>query len=194
MKMPFNGMRLIDYAVNASLMISDIAMLKQDRAGVAIINERKISLISAENSKKHLQVINDFLYNVTTEFGESDLESFSSYFLSRVRQRSLVLLYTNFETPGSLLRQIGYISRLAKYHLVAVIFFENTEVRKVLDDTPGSIEDLLLKETILRFSVEKMRIIKELELRGIPAILTAPESLNTDVLSKYIEFKKRGML
>ncbi len=194
MKMPFNGMRLIDYAVNASLMISDIAMLKQDRAGIGLINERKTSLITAENSKKHLQIINDSLYSVTTEFGETDFESFSAYFLSRVRQRSLVLLYTNFETPGSLLRQIAYIIRLAKYHLVTVIFFENTEVRRALDDTPLSVEDLLLKETILRFSAEKLRIVKELELRGIPAILTAPESLNTDVLSKYIEFKKRGML
>lgn len=194
MKMPFNGMRLLDYAVNASLMISDIAMLKQDRAGIALINERKTTVIPAENSKKHLQVINDLLYNVTTEFGESDFETFSSYFLSRVRQRSLVLLYTNFETPGSLLRQMPYITRLAKYHLVTVVFFENTEVRKALDEPPRSVEDVLLKETILRFASEKMRIVKELEHRGIPAVLTAPESLNTDVLSKYIEFKKRGML
>ncbi|QOJ29417.1 MAG: DUF58 domain-containing protein [Ignavibacteriales bacterium] len=194
MKIPFNRMRLLDYAVNASLMISDIAMLKQDRAGIALVKERKTSIITAENSRKHLQDINDLLYNLTTEFGESDFESFSAYFLTKVRQRSLVLLYTNFETTSSLFRQIPYIRRLAQYHLVTVIFFQDTETGKVLNDSAFSLEDLLLKDTILRFSAEKLRVVKELELRGIPAVLTTPEALNTDVLSKYIEFKKRGLI
>ncbi|MBI3259606.1 MAG: DUF58 domain-containing protein, partial [Ignavibacteriae bacterium] len=34
MKMPFEGMSLLDYAINSSLILSNVAILKQDKAGI----------------------------------------------------------------------------------------------------------------------------------------------------------------
>ena len=34
MKMPFQGMTLLDYSINASLVLSNVALVKQDRAGL----------------------------------------------------------------------------------------------------------------------------------------------------------------
>ena len=33
MKMPFEGLSLLDYAINASLVLSSVALLKEDKAG-----------------------------------------------------------------------------------------------------------------------------------------------------------------
>ena len=34
MKMPFEGMTLLDYAINASLVLSNVALIKHDKAGL----------------------------------------------------------------------------------------------------------------------------------------------------------------
>ena len=44
MKMPFEGMTLLDYSINASLVISNIALLKQDKAGIISFNNKVFSV------------------------------------------------------------------------------------------------------------------------------------------------------
>ena len=36
MKMPFEGMTLLDYAINATLILSRVALIKQDKAGLVM--------------------------------------------------------------------------------------------------------------------------------------------------------------
>ncbi|HQU72249.1 MAG TPA: DUF58 domain-containing protein, partial [Calditrichia bacterium] len=48
MKMPFAGLTLLDYAINASLVISNIALLKQDKAGIITFSNRLNSLVEAQ--------------------------------------------------------------------------------------------------------------------------------------------------
>src|SRR5690606_20332467 len=40
MQMPFNGMSLLDYAINASLVISNIAIRKSDKAGIITFQDK----------------------------------------------------------------------------------------------------------------------------------------------------------
>ena len=62
-----------------------------------------------------------------------------NYVRTKLSQRSLLLLFTNFETLSGLRRQLKYIKQLSKYHLVVVIVFENTELHRVLDSFIGGL-------------------------------------------------------
>ena len=42
MKMPFNGMSLLDYAINTSLVISNVALQKHDRAGLMTFSDKMV--------------------------------------------------------------------------------------------------------------------------------------------------------
>ncbi len=50
MKMPFDKMSLLDYAINSSLVISNIALLKQDKAGIIAFNNKVTSVLPAERN------------------------------------------------------------------------------------------------------------------------------------------------
>ncbi len=194
MKLPFRGMRLLDYAVNTSLMISDVALHKEDRAGLGVIKANTLSLIKADRGPGHLNSLMEMLYNLDTDFSETDFESFSVYFISKVRQRSLVILFTNFETENSLQRNIRAISRLAQNHLVIVIFFKNTEITGILQNDITNEDDIYLKQSIGQYMEQKAVMMKILEAKGINTIYTTPHELNINVFNKYIEFKRRGLL
>lgn len=91
MKMPFDGMSLLDYAINSSLVISNIALLKQDKAGIICFNDKIISMLPAEKNPLQMKKIVDLLYKQETGFLESDYERLAATVKSRIKQRSLLL-------------------------------------------------------------------------------------------------------
>lgn len=194
MQSPFEGLTLLDYAINASLVLSNIALLKQDRAGILTFSDHIGQILAAERRSGHLLKILELLYRQKTRFGETDYESLYASVRTHIRQRSLLLLFTNFETVNALHRQLPYLRRLAKDHLLLIIFFENTELRSLLNQPATDTEQVYLKTIGEKFAFEKKQIVKELTTYGIQTILTAPQNLTANTVNKYLELKARGMI
>jgi uncharacterized protein (DUF58 family) len=194
MQSPFDGLTLLDYAINASLVLSNIALLKQDRAGILTFSDHVGQLLPADRRMGHMLKILELLYRQKTRFLETDYESLYTSVRSHIRQRSLLLLFTNFETVSAMHRQLPYLRRLAKDHLLLIIFFENTELRSLLDQPAADTEQIYLKTIGEKFAYEKNQIVKELTQYGIQTILTAPQNLTANTVNKYLELKARGMI
>lgn len=194
MKMPFDKMSLVDYAINASLVISNIALLKQDKVGIVAFNNKVTSVLPAERNSLQMKKIVELLYSQQTDFLESDYEKLSAVVKSKIKQRSLLLFYTNFESANSLKRQLKYFKSLASSHLLIIIFFKNTGLDKILNSKPNSLEEIYHKTIAEKFSFEKKVIQKELSMMGIQSILTSPQDLSVNTINKYLELKARGMI
>lgn len=194
MKMPFEGMTLLDYAINAALVISNIAIRKQDKAGLITFNKGPNTTVRASNRHSHLQDILEALYAQKTEFWESDMSRLYVHIRRQITQRSLLLLYTNFETVSSLHRQLPFLRGMAKSHLLVVIFFENTELDEVIHQPVHDTEDVYLQTIGEKFAYEKRQIVAELKKYGIHTILTQPKDLTVNTINKYLELKARGLI
>jgi len=194
MKMPFEGMSLLDYAINSSLVISSIAMLKQDKAGLITFSNNVSNILPADRQARQMQNILEILYKQKTEFLESDFEILSSTILRKISHRSLILLYTNFESLNALQRQLTYLRRLSHAHLVIVIFFINTELFSLIDKSANSVEEIYHKTIAEKFAYEKRLIVKELARYSIQSILTTPQNLSVNTINKYLELKAHGLI
>jgi uncharacterized protein (DUF58 family) len=194
MRSPFGGLTLLDYAINASLVLSNIALYKQDRAGLLTFAEQIGQLLPADRRSGQMQRILETLYRQKTRFLETDYEELYAAVRTQIKQRSLLLLFTNFETVNALRRQLPYLRRIARDHLLLVIFFENTELQALLDKPVTTTEEVYLKTIGEKFAYEKRQIVKELQQYGIQSILTAPENLTANTVNKYLELKARGMI
>jgi uncharacterized protein (DUF58 family) len=194
MKMPFAGMSLLDYAINASLVISNIAIHKQDKAGIITFSNMLGTVLPADRKATQMARILEILYNQETRYPESNCEALFAALKHKIRQRSLVLLFTNFETLSSLQRQLPYLRSIAGSHLLVAIFFENTELAQLLENAAATTEQIYLKTIAEKFAFEKRQIVKELQRFGIHAILTAPPQLTVNTINKYLELKARGLI
>ncbi len=194
MKMPFEGMTLLDYSVNASLVISNVAIRREDRAGMITFSNAVDVVLPASRAHAQIFRILELLYRVGTGFLESNYELLYAEISRKVSQRSLLLLYTNFETLSSLRRNLPYLSMLARRHAVVVIIFANTELDSLLNTPAGSIEEIYIKTIAEKFAFEKKQIVKELDRHGIYSILTSPEHLTVNTINMYLELKSRGLL
>ncbi|MFG6686497.1 DUF58 domain-containing protein [Mariniflexile sp. HNIBRBA6329] len=194
MKMPFEGLSLLDYAINASLVISNVALKKQDKAGLFSFSRKVENRVVAERRPSQMNTILETLYNLDTDFVESDFSRLYIDIKRSLNQRSLLLLYTNFETLDALHRQLPYLKAIAKYHLLVVIFFENTELQKLTRKSATNTFEIFEKTIAEKFIYEKKLIVSELQKHGIQSILTAPEHLTINTINKYLEIKARGLL
>lgn len=194
MKMPFDGLHLLDYAINTSLVISNIALLKEDKAGHLTFSNKETTFVKPEKRRVHIQRIQEALYNLDTNFLESNFQRMLVGLKTHLNQRSLILLYTNFETYSAMERQLPYLQRLAKDHLLVTIFFENTEMTSLLEKESESVRDIYTKTIAEKFSYEKRQIVKALNQRGIHTILTPPKELSVNAINKYLELKARGLI
>ena len=193
MKMPFDGLTLLDYSINSALTMSNIILKKGDKAGLISFSQKVNTLLPAEGRATQLNKIQEALYREKTQFLDSNFELLNSTILSKVSQRSLILLYTNFESLQSMRRQLKYIKSIATKHLVVVIFFENTELRSLLNSAASNTEIIYQKAIAEKFAFEKRQIVKELKQQGIKSILTPPSQLTVNTINKYLELKARGL-
>ncbi|MEZ4838532.1 DUF58 domain-containing protein [Flavobacterium sp.] len=194
MKMPFNGLSLLDYAINATLVLSNVILKKHDRAGMFTFSKKVENRVVAEKRSSQMQLIMECLYNIKTDFFESDFSRLYTDVKKNINQRSLLLLYTNFETLDGLHRQLPYLKGIAKNHLLVVVFFQNTELNELIHKKAETIQEVYDKVIAEKFMFEKRLIVNELKKYGIYSILTQPENLTLDTINKYLEIKARGIL
>lgn len=194
MKMPFDGLSLLDYAINATLVLSNVILKKQDKAGMFAFSKKVENRVVAEKRSSQMQKILESLYNIKTNFFESDFSRLYADIKKNINQRSLIILYTNFETLDGLHRQLPYLKGIAKNHLLVVVFFNNTELNTLIQKKAETIQEVYDKVIAEKFAFEKRLIVSELKKYGIYSVLTQPENLTLDTINKYLEIKARGIL
>jgi uncharacterized protein (DUF58 family) len=194
MRMPFAGLSLMDYAINTSLALSNIALQKNDKAGLITFSDKIGTTIKAEQKANQLNKILTALYNEKERSLEANYELL--YHVSRklIKGRSLLLLFTNFESIYALDRMLPILRKINNLHLLVVVFFENTEINDFVTGEVNTMEGIYAKTIAQKFIAEKRAIVHKLKQFGIQAILTSPADLSINSINKYLELKSRGLI
>lgn len=193
MKMPFEGLSLLDYAINSSLAFSNIALKKKDKVGLVSFSNKINPILKADSKKFQLKLILERLYNIDTNFTDSDFSLLYGTIKQQIPQRGLLMIYTNFEHISGLKKRLPFLRALAKNHLLVVIFFENTALTKLIEKQSDNVFTAA-QQTIAEENMhDKKLMMKELHKNGIQAILSKPEDLSMNTINKYLEIKARGL-
>lgn len=194
MLMPFAGLSLLDYAINATLALSNVVLGRQDRAGLLTFANRIGTVLPADAKPDQLRRIMEALYREKEKEQESDYDLL--YYASRklLGGRSLLLLFTNFESNYALDRTLHALRRIARAHTLVVILFENTEVSDLLRTPTRDVDDVYLKRTARGYLQERELMAARLRRNGINVVLTPPAELTGSVINKYLELKRRGVV
>jgi hypothetical protein len=86
------------------------------------------------------------------------------------------------------------LQAINKKHVLVVIFFENTELDKIIASKPDNTTDMAHQVIAESFTHDKKLMAAELRKHGINTLLTKPEDLSINAINKYLEIKARGIL
>jgi uncharacterized protein (DUF58 family) len=194
MRTPFDGLTLVDYAINSTLAFSNIVLKKQDKAGLIVFSKKVDTTVKASRGPLHLKKIMFSLYKEKYDYSEANYEALYSTIRKTITNRSLLFLYTNFDSIYSLERNMKILKMINKYHALIIVFFENTELETFSKSPASSVLEIYQKTLAKKSILEKFQIIKELRAQGIHAIKSPPEQLSTKTINKYLELKSNGFL
>ena len=194
MQLPFNKLSLLDYSINATLAISNIALKKEDKAGVIMFSHQSVNFVKPDKRKTQLKKILENLYASKETQLEPNFELLYSSIRSGINQRSLFFLFTNFETSYALERALPILRRLSKFHLLVVVFFKNVAIEEISVAKANNLEEIYIQSLATQSLSKKIQLIQILKQHGIQSILCKPEDLSIEVANKYLELKARGLI
>ncbi len=194
MHMPFHQLSLLDYAVNTSLVISNIALRKYDKVGLITFSHLIGTTLPAERNEVQLKKILQSLYYEKHQPFESNYDLLYRAVKNVVRSRSLLFLYTNFESEYAMERALPLLRKINHLHLLVVILFENTELSNFSKQPPTYVSDIYAQTIAQKLITDKKHIIAQLHKHGIQCIFSKPEDLSINTLNKYLELKARGLI
>jgi uncharacterized protein (DUF58 family) len=194
MRMPFDGLTLIDHAINTSLVMSNIILRKKDKAGLLTFSDKLGATLQADNSPNQLNHILHELYREKEGKGEASYELLYYAVRKLIKNRSLLLLFTNFESMFALERVLPTLRLVNNFHLLVIVFFVNTEVEDFTKKDAETTEEIYHQTIAKKYMSEKVQMMQKLRQHGIQTILTRPEDLSINTINKYLELKSRGFI
>ena len=136
----------------------------------------------------------ELLYKQKERDLEADYENLYLSIRNLIKTRSLLILYTNFESSFALERVLPILKRLNAMHLLVVVFFENSEFDSILKSEGEGIEWHYRQILIEQSMADKVAITNELNTLGIQTVISKPEDLSIQTINKYLEIKARGLI
>ena len=111
MLMPFGGLSLLDYSINAALAIANVAVKKQDKVGLITFSNAIHTKLKAERKIHQLHKINELLYNEKETELEADFELMYNTVRNFIHGRSMLFLFTNFEKQLCFAKSVASIKK-----------------------------------------------------------------------------------
>ena len=194
MHMPFNGLSLLDYSINTSLVLANIALKKYDRVGLISFSNLIGSTLPAESHELQLKKIMNALFHEKPQPLEANFDLLYRSVKNVIKSRSLVMLYLNFESTYAMERALPILQKINQLHLLVVMIFENTELHHYTKKEAKFVSDIYAQTIAEKLSHEKKQIVSKLKKHGIQTILSKPEDLSINTVNKYLELKSKGLI
>lgn len=194
MRMPFEGLSLMDYAINSTLSILNIVMKNQDHGGLITFAKEVDTFIPARNKNHQQQLVMDALYNQVESKQEGNYQGLFKFIKQTIKGRSLLFMFTNFMSLNAVKQALPELKRINRSHLLVVVIFENYELEDFSKKSVKTVSDIASKTMAEKLSYELVEASYELRNAGIQIIRTTPQDLTVNSINKYLELKSRGMI
>lgn len=190
----WDDLTALDYALNATLMLSHVAVRRGDLVGLLAFDEKVQRIVPPATGVKASNHIIQATFDLFPSMVESDYETAFRTLRLRVRRRTLVVLITHaIDDPTA--RRIQALSReLLPQHLPLVVLLKDREVEAAahrLADTPEALGAQAAAAEVLLW---KDRVVGELTRGGVMVLDVLHHQLTGALVTRYLEVKARGLI
>ncbi|MDP4090763.1 MAG: DUF58 domain-containing protein, partial [Bacillota bacterium] len=187
------GYRKLDMAVNTALVLSDVVNQNDDQSALLIFNTEVSSMVMPGKGVGHRNKIMEALYHIDYNNETSNYEDAFYYFKKKERHRSIVFLFTDFDTVEEAENLIKILPVISRNNIVIIILIKNDNLEAVGVQEVKNEKDLFDKGVALELMDERKRIIQLLNRRGVFCIECPVEQIEYNVINKYIQVKNRNV-
>ncbi|HYP19307.1 MAG TPA: DUF58 domain-containing protein [Chloroflexia bacterium] len=194
MTAPLGSLSKLDYAINTTLLLAYVAIVRGDRVGLLTFADTVTGYWEPDKGRRQFLTLLEALYKVQAQQVEPDYMRASAFLSTRRSKRSLIVLFTDIldaQQAGSMVRGFG---RLAPRHLPLAVTMSDTEVLAMSRRIPGDTQQMYEKVLAQNLLDDRATALEALQRLGALTLDVPADKLTISVVNKYLELKARGRL
>jgi len=182
-----------DHALNACLLLSHVALRQGDAVGFMTFASDQPRFIAPVKGAGQLKVLLNGVYDLDSTRRSADYPAAVNQLLARQKRRALVVLVTNVqgEDDSELLNAIRH---LGQHHQVLVVSLQEAAVEPSHLPAVNTLQEALTYCATVDYLNARANIQQRLNTHGLAVLDTPPEHLSTKLVSRYLGWKKAGLL
>ena len=184
----------LDYALNAVLMLSHVAIRRGDHVGLIAFDERVTRIIRPRGGTSASNRIISSTYNLFPQMVESDYEGAFRALKLHVRKRTLVILISH-AIDAQTASRIQVLSRdLLPQHLPLCVLLKDRALVRRAGRTAVSPDEVCVQAAAAEMLMWRDRILREMQRAGVLTLDVLHNQLTGSLVSRYLEVKARGLI
>ncbi len=188
----FEGRERLDHALGSALVLADAARTHGDSVGILLFADTVQAWLPP--GRHPLSKMADVLASVQSRRVEPDYPAAFGALGRRLRRRSLVVLYTDVVDPRTSGTLLAHLAASARRHLPLLVAIRNVQLEAVAAAPPSNGEDVYRKAAAEELLQERAIALNGVRRRGVLVADVRPDAVLPEVLARYTEVKRRGLL
>jgi uncharacterized protein (DUF58 family) len=181
----------LDCAINASLLLSYVAMKQGDYIGLVAFSDRIESYVPPVKGRAAMCRMNEALYRLEARLRESNYEQVCKFLALRHRKRSLIVILTDVIDRNASATLLAYMARFARYHLPLCVTLRNLQLERLIAEMPRDVPDCFSKAVALDMLARRAEALAHMRRSGVDVLDVDPRQLTPQLLQRYLLLKSR---
>jgi uncharacterized protein (DUF58 family) len=194
MRTRVGGLSKLDYAVNAALTLTQVALYSGDRVGLLAYGRGIRQRVPAARGGAHLMQMMAQLALVEEDQWEGDHLQAASRLMNDQKRRSLVVWITDLAETAMTPEVIEAASQLMPRHLVLFVVIGQPDLKELAAERPEDVDQMYQVAAAQEVVHRRELLLARLRERGALAMETSSAKLSTSLVNSYLEIKQRSQL
>ena len=193
MSEPVGGVPKLDHAINAAILLGWFCLRTGDRVGLVGFDERVRTWAEPAGGMHTFQRLQAMSAEIDYRAVETNYTLTLAELSTRLRRRSLVVLFTDFLDTVTAELMIDNVTRLARRHLVLFVAVRDPSLETRALARPRSLGTLHQAVVAGDFVRERHVVLERLRRAGAHCIDTAPARFSMALVNRYLDIKRREL-
>jgi uncharacterized protein (DUF58 family) len=188
------NLTLLDHALNATLMLSQVAVRNGDRVGMMGFEERVHSYVTPQSGGRATQRLIQAGYDLHPRLVESDYDRAFMELSLRLQKRSLVILLTQVLDEGVANTLLRRTRGLLPRHLPLILLFRDERLDQMMQQPSRRGVELYTRAAGAELLRWRSHFVQQLKAQGAMVLEATPKDLTPQLINRYLEIKARHLL
>jgi uncharacterized protein (DUF58 family) len=189
-----DGLKKLDYTVNAALCLAQVAFYSGDRVALLAYGRKLQQRVGAGRGVPHLRALMESMAQIRAEPYEADHLFAAEHLLSMQNRRSLIVWLTDLAETAATPEVVECATRMATRHLVLLAVIGQPELRGLVALRPKNVSEMYHYTAALEIVQRRALLLRRLRQQGALTLEVDPRRLSAALVNRYLEVKERSLL
>ena len=189
------GNSILERYITAGLMLGLAAEKQGDLFGLITFTDKVQKFVRAKNGKAHYSTCRDSLFTLQPQIVSPDFDELCTFLRLRLRRRTMLFFLTSLDDPVLAESFVRNMDLIRRQHLVLVNMIQPPGVEPIFANPNVATVDQLYRHLGGHLQWTKLRELETvLKRRGVQFSLLGNERLSAELVSQYLNVKRRQLL